>query len=176
MTVNRKTVACVALASFFCCAGCSSSYVVSSLPNAGKSFPAFNHDAYDRSGTIRFHDGSEMDARNIVASPDSLRFLSEETAATTVVSTRSVASVEFTNHLTGLLEGAGWGALGGGVTMLAIRAAAGPNGGEMSGWSYDLFFTFLGAAGGAVIGGIPGAIIGHSHSYRFMAVETSLTK
>jgi hypothetical protein len=176
MTVNRKTVACVAMAVLFCCAGCSSSYVVSDLPNAGKSFPAFNHDAYDRNGTIRFHDGSEMDARNIVASPDSLRCLNEETDATTVVPTRSVETVVFKNHFTGLLEGAGWGALGGGVAMLTIRFAAGPSGGELSGWSYDLFFTFLGAAGGAVIGGIPGALIGHSYEYRFMAVEGGPTK
>jgi hypothetical protein len=131
--------------------GCSSSYVVSSAPNAGPSFSAFNADAEGRSGTIEFQDGRTVDAQNIIASPDSTLFVNGETGAIAVVPTHTVKEVVFTNHFTGFLEGFAYGTLAGAVTVLTMSAAS-HSGGEFSGWSYVVLFTLLGAGAGGVIG------------------------
>jgi hypothetical protein len=55
--------------------------MVSSSLNTDPSLNTFNVYAYERSATLVFQDGREVDARNITASPDSTRFLNEKTDA-----------------------------------------------------------------------------------------------
>ena len=172
--MRRKIVSCFLVASLLFCIGCSSSYEVSSSSNIDPSFDTFNVDAYDRSATIVFQDGRELDARNIVASPDSTRFLNEKTDAITVVPTHTIKKVVFTNRGIGFLEGFAWGALIGAATVLAVSAASPSQGHEFSGTEWTLFFMALGAGTGGVIGGIPGVIIGHSYEYQFVTSADTL--
>jgi hypothetical protein len=146
--------------------GCSSSSVVS-------SFEAFNADAEGRSGTIVFQDGRKLDVHNILAFPDSTHFLNEGTSAVFVVPTRTIKNVVFTDRGIGFLEGFGFGALAGSLTVLAISAASPAKGGEFSGVDYLLFFMLIGGGAGGVVGGIPGLIIGHSHEFQFVTSEES---
>jgi hypothetical protein len=173
--INRRTVAGVLFGILVLSSGCSSSYQVSSSSNADPSFETFNVEAYNRSGTVVFHDGKEPDARNIVASPDSTRFVMEPFHEMTAVSTRTIKKIVFTNHGIGLLEGFGWGALGGAVTVLAIFAASPNPGSELSEPWIVAAFTAVGAGVGGVIGGIPGVIMGHSYEYNF-ATDADSTK
>jgi hypothetical protein len=152
-----------------CTMGCSSSYQVSSSPNAEPSFTGFNVKAYERDAVIVFRDGREVEAKNIIASRDSTRFSLVTSDSITVVATQSIRKVVLTNHLTGFLDGFGLGALGGGLTVLVLNGIYGSNGGEFSGTDYKLFFIAAGAGLGGLIGGIPGLIIGHSDEYSFPA-------
>ena len=78
--------------------GCSSSYEVSLSANADPSFNTFNVEASERSATILFQDGGELDVRNIIASPDSTRFLNARTNEITVVPTRAIKTVVLTSR------------------------------------------------------------------------------
>jgi len=161
------------------CIGCSSSYEVSSSPDAETSFDTFNVDAYDRSGTIVFQDGRELDARNIIASTDSTRFLNEKTDAITVVPTHTIKEVVFTSHGVGFLDGLEWGAGIGAVTgvtlgLLGSRSGNGAWGSDVAGISMG--FGAIGAAVGGVIGGIWGGIAGHSYENQFPASTDSTKK
>jgi hypothetical protein len=169
--VRRKIVSGVLVASLLFSVGCSSSYVVSSSPNPGPSFDAFNAEMQDKTGTIVFQDGGKWEGKNILVSSDSTRFLIETTDAPMVVPTRTIKKVVFTNRGTGFLEGFGLGALAGSVVVLALPVAS--SGGEFSDWSYVLFFTLLGAGAGGVVGGIPGLIMGHSYAYEFASSADS---
>ena len=155
-------------------AGCSSSYYVSTSPDADPSYPEFNTYADGRSGVIILEDGSELEIRTIIASPDSTVFVKERNGAIGVVPTRTIRKVVFVNRLSGYLEGFGLGALAGAATILTMRLASPSGGGELSGWDYTLLFTVLGAGGGGVIGGIPGVTIGHRNEYRFANGADSL--
>jgi hypothetical protein len=141
--------------------GCSSSYDVSSSPNADKSFSTFNTDAYDKSGVIVFQDDREMDARSIVASTDSTRFLNVATDSITVVPTHAVKRVVFKNRLIGSLEWAGIGA----VVLGGIGLMVSADNVDASG--VGAVYAVLGAPAGAVIGGIGGVIAGHRYKYQF---------
>jgi hypothetical protein len=149
-----------------CCTlqmGCSSSYVVSSSPNADLSFSSFTTDAEGGSGTVVFQDDSELEARNIVASPDSTRFLNEATDSMTVVPTHTVKRVVFKNRFIGFLEWAGIGAVVCGGVGLSLSA----NNKNASG--VGAAYAILGGPVGAVIGGVCGVIAGHSYEYQFPA-------
>ena len=147
--------------------GCSSSYEVTLSANADPSFETFNVEANDRNATIVFRDGRELDVRNIMASTDSTRFLKDTADAITVVPTRTIKKVVFTNHGVGFLEGFAWGAGIGAVTFatLALVNGEGAWGADLLGTT--LFFAAVGGAGGGVIGGIVGVSIGHSYEYQF---------
>jgi len=118
-----------------------------------------------------FQDGRELDARNIMASQDSTRFLNEKTEAASVVPTHTIKKVVVTNHGVGFLEGLGWGAgigIVSGATLGLIGSTSKYSGstGEDVAWAT----LTLGAVGGAVggfIGGIWGVIAGHSYEYEF---------
>ena len=167
--MKREIVSCVLVASLLFSIGCSSSYVVSSSPNADPSFDTFNVDARDRSGTIVFQDGRKLDARNIIAAPDSIRFLNEKTNAITVVPTHTVKKVVFKNHGVGALYGLGIGALVGAAIILVM--ASGPNEDE----GLVAAYTLAGAAGAGAIGGVFGLGIGHSYEYQFVTGANSTT-
>jgi hypothetical protein len=151
--------------------GCSSSYEVSSSPTGDSSFTTFNVDASDRSGVIVFQDDSDLDARNIAAAPDSIRFLNEKTNAITAMPTHTVKKVVFKNHGVGFLEGFGWGA-GIGIVSGAILGLIGSTSkysgstGEDVAWA-TLTLGAIGGAVGGVIGGIWGVAAGHSYRYEF---------
>jgi hypothetical protein len=149
--------------------GCSSSYVVSSSPKSDPSFSAFNSTAEGRSGTVVLQDGREIGAQNIIASPDSILYQNVETRAIAVVPTNTVKKVVLTNHLTGALDGFGWGAACGAVIVMILSAVSPSSGGEFSGTAYAVFFMAIGAGAGGVIGAIPGALIGHSSEYQFVS-------
>lgn len=140
--------------------GCSSSSIV-------LSFETFNSDAQGRSATIIFQDGRKVDARNILAFPDSTHFVNEGTSAITVVPTHTMKKVVFINRGMGFLEGFGVGALIGSATVLALNAIS-PSSGEFGGADYVILFALLGGGAGGVIGGIPGVIIGHTYEYNFV--------
>jgi hypothetical protein len=154
--------------------GCSSSYEVSSSPDADPSLNTFNVEASDRNGTIVFQDGSELNVSNIIASPDSTRFLNEKTNAITVVPTHTVKSVVITNHGVGSLEGLGWGALVGSATA-AVLLAVSP-GVEIDSDSVVWAVLLFGGVPGAVVGGIWGAIAGHSYESQFPTTANSTKK
>jgi hypothetical protein len=155
----------------FSIAGCGSSSIVSSSGHGDRTFEAFNVDAYDRSGTISFNDGSELYARNIVVAADSTRFLIEETGEARAVSTQTVSNVIFKNHGIGFLEGFGIGLAAGSLAVLALSADSSPS--REFGSDYLLFFMAVGGGAGGVLGGIPGVIIGHSYDYQFVAGQDS---
>jgi hypothetical protein len=167
--VKRELVSCVLVASLLLSIGCSSSYVVSSPPNADPSFDTFNVDARDRSGAIVFQDGRKVGARNIMAAPDSIRFLNEKTNAITVVPTYTVKKVVFKKHAVGALYGVGIGALVGAAIILVM--ASGPNEDK----SVVADYTLAGAAGAGAIGGVFGLAIGHSYEYQFVTEANSTT-
>jgi hypothetical protein len=163
--------------------GCSSSYVVSSSQNAEPSFKTFNVDVYDRMATIVFKDGGELDARNIVASPDSTRFLNDITGAMTAVPTHAIVKVLQTNRGTGFLEGIAWGAgagvVAGLLTGLVASASSSGNTHAFGGADMADVTLALGAAGGGagvVIGGIIGVSIGHRYEFGFPATADSANK
>jgi hypothetical protein len=167
--VKREIVSCVLVASLLFSIGCSSSYVVSSSPNADPSFDTFNVDARDRSGAIVFQDGRKLDARNIITAPDSIRFLNEKTNAITVVPTHTVKKVVFKNHGVGALYGLGIGALVGAAIILVI--VSGPNEDE----GLVAAYTLAGAAGAGAIGGVIGLGRGYSYEYQFVTGANSTT-
>jgi len=172
-----RVVSCVLLESLLFSIGCSSSYEVSSSPDAETSFNTFNVDAYGRTGTILFQDGREMDARNIIASSDSTRLLMMEGDATIVVPTYTIRKVVFTSHGAGLLDGLEWGAGVGAVTGVTFTLIAFKGNGE---WGSDVAgFSMgvgaIGAAAGGVIGGIIGVSVGHSYRYQFVTSANSTT-
>jgi hypothetical protein len=141
--------------------GCSSSYVVSSSPNADVSFSTFNTDAEGGSGTIVFQDDSELEARNIVASPDSTRFLNAATDSITVVPTHTVKKVVFKNRFIGFLEWAGIGAVVCGGVGIALSAS------HQDASGVGAAYAILGGPVGAVIGGVAGVVAGHNYRYEF---------
>jgi hypothetical protein len=156
--------------------GCGSTSLVSTSAGGEESLNTFNVDAYDRSGTIVFHDGGEVDARNIRARTDSTLFMKEDAKTVSAVPTHTINKVVFINCGVGLLEGIGFGAVGGVVTGLALSGGGGSN--EHSfGWGADMaaITLFFGAAGG-VVGGIPGVIIGHSYEYQFVTTAAGTKK
>ena len=139
--------------------GCSSSSVIS-------SFDAFNADAEGRGATIVFKDGRELDARSVLALPDSTHFWNDGTNSLSVVPTQTIKYVVLMNRFVGSLEGVGFGAIGGCVAILAMGGGTSQEHGF--GGSEDVAGMFLlGAAAGGVIGVIPGTIIGHSYTYQF---------
>lgn len=169
--MKRKIISCVLVVSLSFSIGCSSSYLISSSSTAEQSFDTFNVDAYGRSGTIVFQDGRKLDVQNIVAFADSIHFLNGTTGARSVVPRYTVKKIVFTNRGIGFLEGFGFGALVGAVSVLILIAASpGQGRQEFGGADFALFLVAVGAGGGGVIGGIPGVIIGHSDEYQF---ETS---
>ena len=139
--------------------GCSSSSVVS-------SFNTFNVDVYDRSATIVFHNGSELDGRNIIASPDSTRFLNEKTDAITVVPTHTIRTVVLTSAGAGFLDGLEWGAGIGAVMGFTLGYIA--HGSGEHDVAYSMGAGAIEAAVGGVIGGIIGVGVGHSYNYQFV--------
>jgi len=173
VTVKRKIVSNVLVASLLFSIGCSSSYVVSSSQNADKSFSTFNADAYDRSGVIVFQDGAELNAKNIVASTDSTRFLNEKTNTTTVVPTLAIQRVVFKKRFAGFLEGFWIGALVGVPAGVGLVVFGMPKG---EGESYVIAAVFVGGLVGGLIGGISGFVIGHSYEYQFPITEESTKK
>jgi hypothetical protein len=164
---------CVLLVSLLFSIGCSSSYEVSSSPTADSSLNAFNVEASERSGIIVFQDGRELNVSNIIASPDSTRFLNEKTGERTVVPTHTIRTVVITNHGVGLREGFGWGALVGTVTASALLAASGA---EIDSDSVVWAVLLFGGVPGGVVGGIWGVIAGHSYEYQFPASVDSTKK
>ncbi len=168
-----RVVSCVLLVSLLFSIGCSSSYEVSSSPDADPSFNTFNVDAYDRSGTIVFQDGRELGARNIMVSKDSTRFLNENTNATTVVPTFTIQKVVFKKRFAGFLEGFWMGALVGVPAGVGLVVFGMPEG---EGESYVIAAVFVGGLVGGLIGGISGFVIGHSYEYQFPTSADSTKK
>ncbi len=180
--MTKEIISCFLVVSVLSCVGCGSSNVVSSSPDSELSFNAFNVDAYDRSGTIVFQDEKALDARNIIASNDSTRFLNESTNLTTVVPTFTIRKVIFTNHGVGFLEGFGWGAGIGLVSgaALGLIATNGQTSSHSFGGADDLSVILavagLGGAAGGVAGGIWGVAAGHSYEYQFRTSTDSEKK
>jgi len=150
----------VLLSFFLVQMGCSSSSEIS-------SFDGFNADAEGRGATIVFLDGRELDVQNVLAFPDSTHFWNDDTKALTVVPTLTIKDIVLTNRLVGFLEGAGLGAMGGCVAILAMGGGTSQEHGFGAGADVASMIL-LGAGAGGVLGGIPGVIIGHSHKYQFV--------
>ncbi|HMK39653.1 MAG TPA: hypothetical protein VK569_09950 [Bacteroidota bacterium] len=140
--------------------GCSSSSVIS-------SFDAFNIEAEGRSVTIELQNGETLEAQSVLALPDSTHFWNVAADSTTVLPSRAIKSVVMTNHFVGFLEGVGVGAIGGGVAIL-IMGGASPQEHGFGAGADAVGMVLFGMAAGGAIGGIPGAIIGHSYEYQFI--------
>ncbi len=109
-----------------------------------------------------------MRAHNVVAAPDSTRFLNEGNEVITVVATHAVKKVVFTNPGTGFLEGFGVGALVGSAFIFAIIPRTVSVGADVAG------ATLGGGALGGLIGGIIGLVIGHRYEHVFVSGEDSV--
>jgi hypothetical protein len=168
-----RVTSCVLLLSLLFSIGCSSSYEVSSSPNADSSFNAFNVEASDRSATIVFQDGRELGVRDIIASPDSTCFLNEKTDAITVVPTHTIQKVVFKKRFAGFLEGFWIGALVGVPAGVGLVVFGMPKG---EGESNVIAAVFVGGLVGGLIGGISGFVIGHSYEYQFPVSVDSTKK
>jgi hypothetical protein len=154
---------------FLC--GCSSSYTVSSAgkPNAEYTYQEMNEELNGRHVTIELKDGREISAEEVTASNDSVSWIGKSTAEKSKVATRQIERIFFKNHLVGGLEGLGivapsvfigfWGS--GGFSPKGI--------GGSDGWEFP---AAVGLIGGG-IGGITGAIIGHSYNYEFSPISQS---
>jgi len=165
--MNRYAASSVCAVLAGCLFGCGSTYQVRSEPGAEESLNAFNIDAYDRSGTIALEDGREVDARNVRVTPDSTYFMGGKSRAAAVVPFRSVRTVVFKNHVIGFLEGFGIGAFLGAGVGLALGSSS--KGGAHSGLEIDAAgIALIFGAAGALLGGVPGSLIGHSYEYQFV--------
>ena len=168
----KKFVSIVLIMSLLVSIGCSSSYEVSSSANSSTSFDTFNMEVSDRSATIVFQDNSELNVGNIIATPDSTRFLLDNDS-TVVVPTHTIKKVVVKNHVIGLLEGFGWGVGLAVATITVVAIANGNNGGSNRGiggsslFETYLFFGGILGAGLGIIGGTIGVIAGHSYEYNF---------
>jgi hypothetical protein len=166
-TVERDIISCVLVGSLLFATGCSSSYEVSSASDAEKSFSTFNADVQNRSGVIVCQDDRELDATNIVASPDSTRFVNEQDATITIVPTATVKRVVFKNRLIGFLEWAGIGALVCGGIGIALSSS------NQDASGVGASYAIMGGPVGVVIGGIGGVIAGHRYRYNFPIAKRS---
>jgi hypothetical protein len=114
-----------------------------------------------------FQDGSEVEARNVIASSDSTRFLVQKTNAVGVVPTSTIGNIVITNHGDGFLEGLEWGAIAGAATIMVFYGVFSEEI-ELDSGGVIVFGLVGGVVGGAV-GGICGVIAGHRYEYQFPA-------
>lgn len=169
--MKRTIVSSGLVASLLLSIGCSSSYVVSSSPESDPSFDTFNTNMYDRSLVVVFQDDRELDARSIVASADSTRFLNETTDSITVVPTHTINKVVLRSHGGGFVDGLLWG--GGIGAVLGVIAGLSAGEGDPHRFGYAVVGAVAVGASTGLIGGLIGLGIGHRYEYQFPATDSA---
>ena len=148
--------------------GCSSSYIVSSIPNHGDlSFSQFNDEANDRSATIVFHNGSILHGQQVLSEPYSTSWLDPTKGVRAAVPNDRIEKIVFSNRTRGTLEGAGIGLLAGGAAGFLVGSTLGSNSStEVRGWN-TLVLSILGSGVGFFAGIFDGLAEGHTYEYKF---------
>jgi hypothetical protein len=173
-TIKLKlTTILFGLAIFLC--GCSTSYLVNSTgkPDAKYNYGEMNEELKGQDVEIELKDGSDISAKNVEISEDSVSWVDQETDQTFKASTPEINKIVIESSLMGALEGAGFGLVGGaglgalfGQILIGNDTELGTGGGAIVG-------LVLGGGTGLIVGSITGAIIGHSYNYKFPTAEQS---
>lgn len=122
----------------------------------------------DREAEIHLTTGDVVEARRITVARDSIRWRQAESGTRQAAPPQCVASIRFTRHGLGTLEGFGLGVVsglgGGGLTILGLSAADRCEGlAALACVLLGITITGVGILGGTVIG----AARGHRDVYRF---------
>jgi hypothetical protein len=157
------------LAIFLC--GCSSSYMVNSTgkPGADYSYVEMNEKLKGCDVKIELKDGSDISAKDVKVSDDSISWVDQETDVESKASIIEINKIVMESSPIGALEGAGFGlVVGGGLGL--IWGTTEKEGGEIPMGFVDLLIA---GGTGLIVGSITGAIIGHSYNYEFPTAEES---
>jgi hypothetical protein len=157
------------LAIFLC--GCSSTYLVSSTgkPNAEYSYQEMNEKLKEWDVKIKLKDGSDISAKDVKVSDDSVSWVNQETNAESKASILEINKIVINSSSIGALEGAGFGlVVGGGVGLIW-----GINQEDTGEIPMGVVGPIIGGGTGLIVGSITGAIIGHSYNYVFPTAEQS---
>jgi uncharacterized protein YceK len=155
--------------------GCSSSYLVSSTgkPNAEYSYQEMNEKLIGWDVEIELKDGSDISAKDVKISDDSVSWVDKETNAESKASTLEINKIVIESSPIGALEGAGFGLVGGGGLGALVGQIIVGNDSEWGTGAGAAVGLILGGGTGLIVGSITGAIIGHSYNYEFPTSEQS---
>lgn len=146
--------------------GCTTTRMVTSAADPDtRWFEHFNRDAEGRTISIVKRDGSNVTGSDAVASRDSLVWNETVWHGRAALRFDSVESITINAPLYGMAEGIGYGFLTGGTAGIVWAGLEDPDPDETGGLRY-LFYSALGAGGGAVIGGVIGHRTEHHIIYR----------
>ena len=164
----KNSIVLIAISLFS--AGCSSSYIVSSLPQSDDvlTYSEFNADIKDEQCTITFRDSTSEECLDISSAPDSTSYSSpdKENGRMIMIPTEKIKMIFRRNRGIGFLEGAAAGLLGGGVGGFLIGSALENPNSEWKGF-VTLFFSVVFGGAGLIVGSVDGLIVGHSYEYVF---------
>jgi len=161
--------------SIFLC-GCSSSYLVSSTgkPDAEYSYREMNEKLKGWDVKIELKDGSDISAKDVNISDNSVSWVDQETNIEFKTSIRDINKIVMESSSIGALEGAGFGLVGGAGLGLLVGMTQEDIGTVSSGQiAAESVGLVLGGGTGLIVGSITGAIIGHSYNYEFPTSEQS---
>jgi hypothetical protein len=119
-----------------------------------------------RSVSIELDDGTELSAKEVVTSADTVSWLDANTFERSAIATTHLRDLSFTNHIVGGLEGLAAAPVVF-VGSWALTGFSSEGIGGSDGWALP---AALGLVGGGV-GLITGAILGHTYHYEFPAAE-----
>jgi hypothetical protein len=159
------------LAIFLC--GCSSSYLVSSTgkPDAEYSYQVMNDELKGQDVEIELKDGSDISAKDVKISDDSISWVDQETDVESKASILEINKIVIESSSMGALEGAGFGLVGGaGLGALLGKIFSHDTN---TGMDATVGGLVLGGVTGLIVGSITGLIIGHSYNYEFPTTEQS---
>ena len=160
------------LAIFLC--GCSSSYLVSSTgkPDAEYSYQEMNEKLKGWDVKIELKDGSDISAKDVKISDDSVSWVDQETNEESKASILEINKIVMESSSIGALEGAGFGLVVGGGLGFLFGLTQDDLGTVSSGQTpAEDVYLVLGGGTGLIVGSITGAIIGHSYNYEFPTTE-----
>ena len=140
-------------------------------PREGIPESEFNNFAKDETAEIILVDESVYPGTNVNLSADTLCWNDSETNRRVCNSCSEIYSVVFKNEWLGGLEGAGFGAFGGGIVGLTTGLINPNLDSDWGSGSTAAVYSILGAIGGTLIGFTTGVIIGHTTEYKFQANE-----
>lgn len=163
-----------------CLLGCTTSHELLSVEKGGEgnsvSFATFNTYARDRFVSLTLTNGAQLQGAEIFVRNDSTSFLNDESGTLQTVSTSAIMNMEIKSRTLGTLEGALLGSAIGACAFAGIRSIM-DSGAELSTSNLSLSpIIGSGAARGAAIGGLAGALVGlaRGHTYRYEVKSDSL--
>jgi len=145
--------------------GCrQTEYITSDRSTAARTVA---EESRDKDAEVHLTTGDVVDARRITIARDSIRWRAAASGTRQAAPRQCVASIRFTRHGLGTLEGLGLGVLsgigGGGLTILGLSAANRCEGlAALACGFFGISVAIVGTVGGTVAG----AIRGHRDVYR----------